>query len=73
MIDCEDGTDEFNCTCRDYLLSMQPSAICDGTIDCADLSDERNCSKNESTADNVYEIISHLFQPAAVFLSFIAA
>lgn len=41
--DCEDGTDEFDCTCIEYLRHSHPSAICDGTTDCADLTDEQNC------------------------------
>ncbi|XP_063992625.1 serine protease nudel isoform X2 [Diachasmimorpha longicaudata] len=43
-IDCEDGTDEKNCTCRDILLRNIPSAICDGHLDCYDGSDEKNCT-----------------------------
>lgn len=43
-IDCEDGTDEINCTCVDLLKSHNSSLICDGTIHCHDSSDEINCS-----------------------------
>lgn len=46
MADCEDGTDEIECTCRDYLLTNGASAICDGIADCADRSDETNCNKH---------------------------
>nr|XP_012227219.1 PREDICTED: serine protease nudel [Linepithema humile] len=42
-LDCEDGTDEEDCTCRDYLLNFRPTAICDGHIDCADETDETYC------------------------------
>jgi len=42
-LDCEDGTDEEDCTCRDYLLNLQPTAICDGHLDCDDETDEKDC------------------------------
>lgn len=42
-LDCEDGTDEEDCTCRDYLLNFQPTAICDGHMDCDDEMDEIYC------------------------------
>lgn len=42
-LDCEDGTDEEDCTCRDYLLNFQPTAICDGHLDCDDEMDEKDC------------------------------
>lgn len=42
-LDCEDATDEEDCTCRDYLLNFQPTAICDGHIDCNDETDETYC------------------------------
>lgn len=45
VINCEDGTDESNCTCAEYLQNTHPSAICNGITDCADLSDESNCRK----------------------------
>lgn len=41
--DCQDGTDEEGCLCRDYLSSNKSSLICDGHVDCADRSDEENC------------------------------
>ncbi|XP_046405684.1 serine protease nudel isoform X2 [Ischnura elegans] len=42
--DCEDGSDEWNCPCKDYLRSsLHEGAICDGIADCADLSDESRC------------------------------
>ncbi|XP_015603565.1 serine protease nudel [Cephus cinctus] len=43
VIDCEDATDEENCTCRDYLRNLQPTAVCDAHVDCDDGSDEENC------------------------------
>lgn len=43
--DCEDGTDEVNCTCADQLMHHFPQLICDGTVDCFDASDELGCCK----------------------------
>ncbi|XP_043269435.1 serine protease nudel [Venturia canescens] len=43
IIDCEDGTDEDNCTCKDYLTNFNPKSICNGHVDCDDGSDEENC------------------------------
>lgn len=45
VVDCEDSTDELNCTCKDYLQNLRPTAICDGYADCDDLTDERDCGK----------------------------
>ncbi|KAM8710459.1 hypothetical protein ACLKA7_017128 [Drosophila subpalustris] len=42
-LDCEDGTDELDCTCRDYLKGSLSVLVCDGKADCEDLSDEQNC------------------------------
>ncbi|XP_076396173.1 serine protease nudel isoform X3 [Megachile rotundata] len=41
--DCEDSTDEMNCTCKDYLSNLKPTAICDGYLDCDDKTDEQDC------------------------------
>ncbi|XP_033322344.2 serine protease nudel [Megalopta genalis] len=43
VVDCEDGTDELNCTCRDFLFNVKPTSVCDGYIDCDDETDEKNC------------------------------
>uniref|UniRef100_A0A336MDC0 CSON014457 protein n=1 Tax=Culicoides sonorensis TaxID=179676 RepID=A0A336MDC0_CULSO len=43
--DCEDGTDEFNCTCKEFLVHQEPQKICDGFVDCVDLTDEEGCCK----------------------------
>ncbi|XP_004525699.1 serine protease nudel isoform X2 [Ceratitis capitata] len=43
VLDCEDGTDEDSCSCRDYLKGSLNILICDGKVDCEDLTDEENC------------------------------
>ncbi|XP_018802271.1 PREDICTED: serine protease nudel [Bactrocera latifrons] len=43
VLDCEDGTDEESCTCRDYLKGSLNILICDGKVDCEDFTDEENC------------------------------
>lgn len=45
IFDCEDGSDEEECTCREYLKHGFSKMICDGHVDCADLTDEEGCSK----------------------------
>lgn len=44
FIDCEDASDEENCTCKDKLRYILPPALCDGYIDCPDKSDEEDCN-----------------------------
>ncbi|KYM93914.1 Thyrotropin-releasing hormone-degrading ectoenzyme [Cyphomyrmex costatus] len=53
-LDCEDGTDEEDCTCRDYLLNFHPTAICGGHLDCDDETDEKycECAKSEIRCRN---------------------
>jgi hypothetical protein len=45
VYDCEDGSDEKNCSCRDYLLNSFDNLICNGELDCEDGTDEsgENC------------------------------
>ncbi|XP_050596291.1 serine protease nudel isoform X2 [Bombus affinis] len=43
VVDCEDSSDEMNCTCKNFLQNLKPSAICDGYVDCDDLTDEQDC------------------------------
>ncbi|XP_015840900.2 serine protease nudel isoform X2 [Tribolium castaneum] len=45
VVNCEDGTDEADCSCVDYLRRFHKDAICDGVTDCRDMSDESNCVK----------------------------
>ncbi|EDW78727.2 uncharacterized protein Dwil_GK12588 [Drosophila willistoni] len=42
-VDCEDGTDELDCTCSDYLKGKMSMLLCDGKADCEDLTDEQDC------------------------------
>ncbi|XP_076761416.1 serine protease nudel [Xylocopa sonorina] len=44
ILDCEDGTDEMDCTCKEYLLHIESNAICDGYADCDDQTDEQGCA-----------------------------
>lgn len=41
--DCEDASDELNCTCSDILTREAPNHLCDGIPHCSDLTDELPC------------------------------
>lgn len=43
IVDCDDGTDEVNCTCKDYLQLELRDLICDDHVDCSDGTDEDDC------------------------------
>lgn len=53
IFDCEDGSDEENCTCRDRLRSSFAKLICNGHVDCNDSSDEDGCCKFFQTLSQV--------------------
>ncbi|KAK9505602.1 hypothetical protein O3M35_009614 [Rhynocoris fuscipes] len=46
LMDCIDGSDERNCTCRNKLKNIAPNKICDSVTDCKDGSDEFNCAEH---------------------------
>lgn len=43
--DCEDGTDELDCTCSDYLNTFDKKLLCNGIADCIGAQDEVDCRK----------------------------
>ncbi|PNF13768.1 hypothetical protein B7P43_G13137 [Cryptotermes secundus] len=52
VVDCEDVSDETECTCLDQLHSVRPQFVCDDFLDCADGTDEQNC--HNCTEDEFY-------------------
>ncbi|XP_053955273.1 serine protease nudel isoform X2 [Anastrepha ludens] len=61
VMDCEDGTDEDDCSCRDFLKGSLSILICDGKTDCEDLTDEENCGN--CTADEFLCPLSQMCVP----------
>ncbi|KAL1501395.1 hypothetical protein ABEB36_006719 [Hypothenemus hampei] len=53
VVDCEDGSDETDCTCAHYVRSFDRAALCDGTVDCEDRGDEAECSDCDEDTETV--------------------
>ncbi|CAG4993032.1 unnamed protein product [Parnassius apollo] len=53
--DCEDGTDEQDCTCVDYLLTFNENLVCDGNFDCIAGEDELDCFALSNGKEIFYE------------------
>lgn len=61
--DCEDGTDELDCTCLDYLTSYDNRLLCDGNFDCADGQDEIDCCKyTKLIFPGLYEFLQDIYR-----------
>lgn len=69
IFDCEDGSDEDNCTCRDHLKLAFAKLICDGHVDCADSTDEIGCSEKISNLILKTFLLKSIFQLPAMLLN----
>ncbi len=56
-VDCEDATDEINCTCGNRLETYNRSLVCDGVIHCNDWTDELDCPGKGEFSNNFSKIL----------------
>lgn len=69
VVNCEDGSDESDCSCVDYLKRFHKDAICDGVTDCKDMSDESDCGKLTRKYKVLLICVFSKMFPKSVFMS----